>query len=386
MPLPSSIRQLLEQLDNNERNMPPTILYNEGWMLRMVLHAGASGFLPNFFPSGMQWYSEAQLRTPFGKDKGAKHESNTHADGIIGKFLDTEDSESGLKLSTDSKSFLVLEAKMNSPLSSGTKHAPGYDQAARNVACMAQTLKLANCQLEQMSKVGFYVIAPKSQIDSGIFEGPMSFDSIRTRVSERIHQFTGASRDELERWREDWFLPLVYKMGESGTVKRHSWEELIQKIKDANAKIGNEIEGFYEKCKEFNRIIDRAADVTGRPVRGMLYLLTFGNFQEEPVRVCSAGLKNSRVYRENWLYHESFLVPNLHLSLVPDSIPVSDPISGHEYVWEKSPDESISVRVINVGDCNSRVLQLDTGDAGLKAPNYQLRTPETKPLVSESPE
>ena len=382
MALPDTVIRLLEQLDTNSRTMPPTLLYNEGWMLRLVLNAGVSGLIPGDFPQKSRWYSEAQLRTPFGRDKGAKYEGNTHADGVIGDFLDTSDTESGLNLASDSKCFLVIEAKMYSPLSSGTKHAPGYDQAARNVACMARTLQRAGCQPKFMSTVGFCVIAPQSQIDSGIFDAPMSPQSIRDRVSNRIQQFTGASHDELIRWQTDWFLPLVAKM-ESQSLKCLSWEHLIEQISSTDASTGKEIGDFYEKCKQYNRAVSRSFDSTGLPSRGMQYSLTNGKYQGQHVRVCSAGLKNSRVYREGYR-EESFLVPNLHLRLVPESRPKEDPRPGHVYKWMKAPDEAVLVKVINVGDCNSRVVQENTGGSSFKVPNHHLEEPLSLSESSES--
>ena len=58
---------------------------------------------------------------------------------------------------------------MSSKLSSGTKNASGYDQAARNVACMAETLRSAGNKPGQMKRLAFYVTAPQNQIENGVF-------------------------------------------------------------------------------------------------------------------------------------------------------------------------------------------------------------------------
>ena len=50
--------------------------------------------------------------------------------------------------------------KMFSKLSSGTKNAPGYDQAARTVACVAEILRCAGIIPQQMVRLGFFVAAP----------------------------------------------------------------------------------------------------------------------------------------------------------------------------------------------------------------------------------
>jgi PIN domain nuclease of toxin-antitoxin system len=54
----------------------------------------------------------------------------------------------------------VIEAKMFSNLSRGTKNALEYDQAARNVACMAHTIAKSGIQVDDLKSVGFFVIAP----------------------------------------------------------------------------------------------------------------------------------------------------------------------------------------------------------------------------------
>lgn len=378
MPALESIFRLLERLETDERSMPSTILYNEGWMLRLVLDAGGKGHLPSVLPSGTPWYSEAQLRTPFGRERGPKHEANTHADGVVGDFTDIADTKSGLEVHAESKRFLILEAKMYSALSASTKNAPGYDQAARNVACIAETLRRAGCRPESMSAIGFYVIAPKSQIDSGLFEGPMSAQSIRLRVAERIQQFNGIARDQLTEWQDQWFLPLVSQMEKSGTLRCLSWEDLIQEISDSDAVTGSEINDFYQKCKQYNLSVSRTSERTGRPTRGMVYLLTAGKHKGQRVRVASAGSSNSRVYQEG-SRDDSFLAPNSHLEIVPapeQTPPPADPIAGREYDWIGASEGSVRVRVKNVGDCNSRVVQVGSEARSFKVPNHQLCDPE----------
>ena len=381
MSLPGSILRLLKQLETDKPKMPPTLLYNEGWMLRMILDAVEMGLLlDDIFPENARWFSEAQLKTPFGRDKGGKYETNTHADGVVGDFSDLTDTKSGVELPSDAKNFLIFEAKMYSPLSSRTKNAPGFDQAARNVACIAYTLQRAFRKPEKiknMSKVGFYVIAPQSQIDSGLFDAPMSSKSIRSRVSERIQQFTGRSRDTLADWQQEWFTPLVEKMEIEKTLKCLSWEGLIDQI--TNQEIKTEIEEFYKLCKKHNMAVSRSADNTGRPTRGMEYLLSSGNQKGQRVRVCSVGRENSRVYLKGNLA-ESFLVPNVNLELIPESDqtpPPPDPIAGREYEW-KGQGGSIRVSVINVGDCNSRVIRADSTGNSFKVPNHQLHDLQAK--------
>jgi hypothetical protein len=47
-----------------------------------------------------------------------------------------------------------------SDLSKGTTNARGYNQAARNVACMAEAVARSGRRIEAFDQLGFYVIAP----------------------------------------------------------------------------------------------------------------------------------------------------------------------------------------------------------------------------------
>ena len=62
------IAELLNRCDGPEKNFPPTDLYNEGWMLRLVLdwlslNQGIDHELS--FSAGDKWYSEALLPSAF---------------------------------------------------------------------------------------------------------------------------------------------------------------------------------------------------------------------------------------------------------------------------------------------------------------------------------
>ena len=82
---------------------------------------------------------------------------------------------------------------MSSKLSSGTKNAPGYDQAARTVACIAETLKRADIWPQHVERLAFFVAAPQEQIDSGVFGDIVTKDSIRQRVQNRVDAYGGDS-------------------------------------------------------------------------------------------------------------------------------------------------------------------------------------------------
>ena len=70
----------------------------------------------------------------------AKAESFTHADRIVGHFLVHPGERVEATLKAAATQLVIAEAKLGSGLSSGVRNAPGFDQAARNVACMANML------------------------------------------------------------------------------------------------------------------------------------------------------------------------------------------------------------------------------------------------------
>lgn len=164
------ISRLIRACDSDDTAcFPPTLIHNEGWMLRLVLNALQKHRdidLPFRFMDGARWYSEARLASPFAprvrQDK--QGEGFTNADAVVGHFNMRSATKAGLELSDDAKQFVVLEAKMYSILSAGTKNATSYNQAARNVACMANVLRKKRITPDSLGSVGFYVLVPEKKL------------------------------------------------------------------------------------------------------------------------------------------------------------------------------------------------------------------------------
>jgi hypothetical protein len=231
--------------------MPPTLFYNEGWMLRLIMDRFASmdpedEAHPLAVPPGCRWYSEALIPSAFlAERRGDPHaESWSHADGVIGYFDVGKGAKGDLTLRSDARHFVVLEAKMFGKLSTGIKNARYYNQAARNVACIAELLKRAGRQAREFDVLAFYVLAPASQIESGFFGEYLTKTSLRGVVERRVKEYAG-TRDE---WFSEWFLPALERMD----VKAISWEEVIDYLKghDPDA---DRLEDFYGRCLEFNK-------------------------------------------------------------------------------------------------------------------------------------
>ena len=141
-----SIQEMLLSAVSSQPLFPPTLLYNEGWLLRLVLDWFSRHSVqdhPLTFAAGSRWFSEALLPSPFpARYRGDKLAENwTHADGVVGHFQIGKKGRTDLKLLPGATQFIVLEAKIFSSLSPGVTHASYYDQAARTVACMAEVLR-----------------------------------------------------------------------------------------------------------------------------------------------------------------------------------------------------------------------------------------------------
>jgi len=251
------IATLLKRCDESERNFPSTVLYNEGWMLRLVLDWLSRN--PEIghdlaFTVTDKWYSEALIPSAFlPRVRGDNlAESWTHADGVIGDFVIGKYREGDLSLVKDTARILVTEAKMFSKLSSGVKNAKYFNQAARNVACIAELFYRAKILPSSLKKIGFFVIAPESQINDGVFAEYMTFDSIRNTVERRISDYQDPDK---EKWFRDWFLPTLKEI----QIREISWEDLCNLIHHYDSASGLQLQAFYEKCLEFNQNVTKRA-------------------------------------------------------------------------------------------------------------------------------
>jgi hypothetical protein len=246
----SAIQDLFSRCGTEQSVMPPTQLYNEGWMLRLTLdwfdkHRDVDHALA--IAPGAVWYSEALLPSRFLPTfRGdPRSESYTHADGMIGHFKVQSGIRGDAVLESDPKQFMVIEAKLGSSLSAGTKNAPDFDQAARNVACMAHMLGVANVHPSSLNRLAFFVIAPQTQIDSGIFADLVTKQSIQTKVATRIASYNG----EHDEWFHSIFLPML----EHIELELLSWEDILEFLSSGSA--GDELlRKFYEVCLQFSPV------------------------------------------------------------------------------------------------------------------------------------
>ena len=226
---------------------PRTLIYNEGWLLRLALDWFSRNSIashPLSVPPDGCWYSEALLPSAFlPRSRGDPlGELWTHADAAIGHFRVGAGAKGDLSLLAGATYFVVLEAKLFSGLSGGTSHALYFDQAARTVACMAETLKRSGRRPKSMSRLGFFVLAPRSRIGRRRFK-EMEPCSSRHKVERRVKEYQG-DQDE---WLQQWFLP-TWERIQLAVV---AWEEVMDVIAMHDADASEELGVFYGHCLNY---------------------------------------------------------------------------------------------------------------------------------------
>ncbi len=240
---------------------PPTTIYNEGWLLRLVLDWFSTHPIeghPLSVTENGRWFSEVLLPTTFtGSGKAARlAETSTHADAVVGHFDVGNKGKADLSLRPDAKHLVVLEAKMFNGLSPGVTNAKYFDQAARTIACIAEVLRCANRPHSDLSHLCFYVLAPQVQIARSVFEKAMSRSSIGRKVKRRVSEYDGKK----DKWYNDWFQPTLQQI-EVGTL---SWEEIIRTIGEHDSLSAGSIQWFYLQCIGFSELVSKGSSQQDR--------------------------------------------------------------------------------------------------------------------------
>lgn len=214
-----SIMQILKQLDTNKPNMPPTLLYNEGWLLRIILDWYSKNVSKKnilCFKKDSTWYSEGLLSSIFLPSvRGDKTgEAYSHADGVYGHITVGKAGKGDIALKEPFRQFVVLEAKLFSKVASGTTNAPGYNQVARNVACMANIIFNSFTSKEdifQLEDLAFYLLVPEKQINKDRnIKSYTTKESIKQVVENRV-KLCEERKDysHIENWFTDAFIPVL---------------------------------------------------------------------------------------------------------------------------------------------------------------------------------
>ncbi|WP_422927929.1 hypothetical protein [Singulisphaera sp. PoT] len=245
-----SIKAMLEACETRQPVFPPSVLYNEGWLLRIILdwfsrHGGDR--YPLSPRPGARWFSEPWLPSAFlPRYRGDRlAEARSHADGVLGHFTIGDPGTAGLTLLPDATQLVVMEAKLFARLSTGVKNAPYFDQAARSVACIAEVLRRAGRSAESMEDVGLLILAPQARVEDGVFAWDATPEAIRRKVRRRVEDYAG----ERDAWYREWFEP-TWRRAE---IRCLSWEEIIEVIAFHSPEAGQVIDSFYGNCLHHNR-------------------------------------------------------------------------------------------------------------------------------------
>jgi hypothetical protein len=157
---PSDMKAILDTINSIgvQPRINPTEIYNEGWMTRLLVHHSIEQKLVIKgidFGNLQNWTSEGLISSPFVFAK-TEREGYTHADMALGDFSIDYSHRGEIKVNDNARFFGIIEAKMGSNLSQGTTTVPiGYNQASRNVACIAFRTSELDCE------IFFGVVAPR---------------------------------------------------------------------------------------------------------------------------------------------------------------------------------------------------------------------------------
>lgn len=246
------LNKLFEFFENWKKHTHPTEFYNEGWLLKVLVLAitdfGKTKH-PLYVNESEKFFSEGLLPSPFltqGK-KNPFAESHTHADGAIGDFSIGNDKTKGL-LELNGNKLNIFEAKINSGFSKNVTNAPFYNQAARYVACIAETIDKADKikVLDNLS-IGFYLLLPKDKYETKNFKECLNREHILETVKQRVEQYKDeANYEKRKEWFETKFKPVLQKI----VIDPLFYEYIISELQDY--KYIDEINNFYKSCKECN--------------------------------------------------------------------------------------------------------------------------------------
>lgn len=109
---------------------------------------------------------------------------------------------------------------MFSKLSKKVSRASFFDQVARYVACIAETMRLSDRDPTLMTDLKFCLIAPERQYQRGDFANLMTRESISEKVQRRVAQFNGEKDD----WYRNWFVPVFDVI----KIDSLTWEDVVE--------------------------------------------------------------------------------------------------------------------------------------------------------------
>lgn len=242
----NSITQIIDSIKSTPR-LNPTEIYNEGWMTRLLVYHSIQQKISIQgieFEKLSNWTSEALISSPFVK-ADTRREGYTHADMTLGDF-DVDYAKRGeVVVRPIAQLFGIIEAKMGSNLSQGTTTVnDGYNQASRNVACIASNTFKYDCD------IFFGVAAPADTLSKH------HVDQQLAAIEEQIHN-RFAYYDELDEPsnKDKKVIESRDAIIEKAKMCRTwslSYEDWIASF--TATEVRNELAAFYKDCRKWNRL------------------------------------------------------------------------------------------------------------------------------------
>ena len=257
--------KLLKNCDEEYTNLAPTIFLNEGWMIRFLVGASiGDGLCLNGldFDQMTHWYSEGLLASPFlPRIRGDQlAEGYTHADIVLGDIhVDVDPKADGAVTPKPPKGKIgylgIIEAKMKSRLSPGTTHAPDYDQASRNLGCLAfNTLGMEH-------KIFLCIAAPEITLDKHKIREIARKEEMLEKIGKRFEMYGRAISEPhitptLKTAYEEIYekRDAVLERAASATCIVISYEDWLKQLKGVAFDWAEDIQRFYSQCLEYNRV------------------------------------------------------------------------------------------------------------------------------------
>lgn len=223
------------------KGINPTILFNEGWMIRLLIYYSVQENLKigNIdFSENPNWTSEALIDSPFVRTQSLR-ENHTHTDIILGDFSVEFKNRGAITVNPGAQRLGIIEAKMNSNLSQSVANAKDYNQASRSIACLAYNTWATDCDI-------FFTLAvPEATIKKKKFEDQLNKELIASQIEQRFNQFEESNQVGQHKKQ---IMAKVKKC----VIDILPYEDWMNAICDV--KIKTELTAFYTRAIEYNRV------------------------------------------------------------------------------------------------------------------------------------
>lgn len=249
-------------LDEDKRILSPRAIFNENYLLNLVMYwfMRQDHFIVNsdsdrkickafqLIGDDARCYNQATLETPFKvRNKGEKDplaEASPTVSAVVGHFkVLYGKKKERITLLPEANQFIIIETTLNKALNKGTRKFKNYNQVARNISCMIQTIShLDNIFLDHL---GLYVVAPKKMLQQESFKTFTYKQSIDELIKKRVEDY-GEDQEKKA------FLEIFNKIFQRIEVDCISYEDILRFIKKNDNDYSEMINNFYKVCLRYH--------------------------------------------------------------------------------------------------------------------------------------